>query len=102
MKSSRIGLAVGALLASLHVFSCICIFGFYCLSKDPQAALIFTFLVPLDPWLPLLSHSVQSEVAFMAITVLVGTVQWFVLGWVAINGGIMLTEWKRARAANLR
>ena len=37
----------------------------------------------------------------MAITVVVGTVQWFVVGWAAINASIKLVAWKRARTARL-
>jgi hypothetical protein len=44
-------LAVGLLLATVHLIACAGVFSLYHFSHDPQAALFLVLLVPLDPWL---------------------------------------------------
>ena len=95
INTRRQAKTLGFALAGIHLVVSSAIFAFYFLSTDPQAALVFVYLLPLDPWFFALSDVVSSEIGLAVLTVTLGTLQWFVLGWAIAKAA----SWLRAGVA---
>jgi membrane protein YqaA with SNARE-associated domain len=69
------------ILASLHLVFCALFFLMYFISKDPQRGDCLVLFVPADPWIVLLGDAIQNETAVAALVTVLGTAQWWVIGW---------------------
>lgn len=85
---------LGSILALTHAAAAVVIFAAYFSSHDPQAALLFIYLLPLDPWVLLLSDAVRNEQLFALLTIVLGSIQWLVLGWSLMKA---VRWWQRRR-----
>jgi hypothetical protein len=82
---SKVPTRVGLAFAGIHLVSCAVVFGFFLSSSDSEAALVFVVLLPLDPWLPILTHSIESTALLASLAALLGTAQWFAAGWIGAH-----------------
>lgn len=70
------------ILAGLHLAFCAVFFTMYFIAKDQQRGIAFVLLLPVDPWIVLVGGVIQNEAAFAALITVLGTAQWWGIGWV--------------------
>jgi len=84
MKISRP--LVALILGVLHLAFCVIFFALYFRSSDPQRSMALVILIPLDPWIVPFSSVISSEIAVAVAVTVVGTVQWWGIGWLIEKG----------------
>jgi hypothetical protein len=71
----------GWILGVLHFAFCVLFFTFYFISTDPEKSIAFSLFVPFDPWIVPLSRLPVGEVEFAVCVTVLGTFQWWAVGW---------------------
>ena len=70
-------------MGGLHLAFCVLFFAFYLNSHDPEKSMAFVLFIPIDPWIVPLSKGVElNDWVFAGVVTVLGTVQWWVVGWV--------------------
>lgn len=73
-------------LAALHFAFCGFFLGLYLRFADPQSSLALILLVPVDPWIVPLSLAIPSETVILVAAAVVGSIQWWGIGWLIVRG----------------
>ena len=74
------------LLGILHFVFCLLFFTLYFSSSDPERSLGFVLFLPIDPWIVPLTYVASSEIIVAIIITILGTAQWWLIGWLISQG----------------
>ncbi len=78
------------ILATLHFVFCMIFFALYFSSADLQRGMAFVLFVPFDPWIVPLSRLPLADSILATILTILGTLQWWCIGWLIAHGSRLL------------